>query len=130
MFAMTVPQATRKRRRCVLRIHQIAKENIRSAIFATSAEHCRPMPMRGSIDFTRMYAFRKLRVGLTFGGSFMICKRRTLRLQRVRLFNESLRCTGSRKRYAADHRMSAEKFATNAPGRCLSLCTNGSRRRF
>jgi hypothetical protein len=26
--------------------------------------------------------------------------------------------------------MSAEKFATNEPGHCLSLCANGSRRRF
>ena len=33
----------------------------------------------GSISFTRMDAFRKRRVGPTFGASFMICNRHTLR---------------------------------------------------
>jgi len=44
---MTVPQATRQHRRYGLLTHQIVRENIRSVIFASSEEHCRPMPMLG-----------------------------------------------------------------------------------
>jgi hypothetical protein len=39
-------------------------------------------------------------------------------------------CMGSRKTYADGRPMSAENFATNEPGSCLSLCGSGSRRRF
>ena len=47
-FVMTVPQATRQHRRYGLRTRLIAGENIRSVIFASSEEHCRPMPMQDS----------------------------------------------------------------------------------
>lgn len=51
-FVMTVPRATREHRQYGLRTHQIARENIRRVIFASSEEHCKPTPMRGSISFT------------------------------------------------------------------------------
>ncbi len=110
---MTAPQATRQHRRYGLLTHQIARENIRSVIFASSEERCRQTPMLGSISFTQMDAFRKRHVGPMFGAGFMTYNRRTLRLWRVRPFNESLPCTGSRKTYGASRMMSAEKFASN-----------------
>ncbi len=79
-FVMIVPQATRQHRRYGLLTHQIVRANIRRVIFASSEEHCRLMPLRASISFTRMDAFRKRRVGPTFGASFTTCNRRTLRL--------------------------------------------------
>ncbi len=74
------PASDTAHQRYGLRTRPIARENIRSVIFAISEEHCKQTPMRGSISFTLMGAFRKRHVGPTFGASFTICNRRTLRL--------------------------------------------------
>ena len=59
----------------------------------------------------RMAAFRKSPAGRTCGASSTTCNRRTLRRLPARLWNESRHCMPSRKRSAAGHRTSGNRFA-------------------